>query len=143
MLRINKEKLYEKDDYISYWEDNRFTGIGYELGVLGQVCEETMYSNGLKEGRHQVFRNNRALLEEGFYADNKPHGVWKKWNQDGKLKKIYVFEHGVERQEKEFDENGYIVFEKHYAILDFPKTYNSYWKEQYYYQNGELKEERI
>lgn len=143
MLRINTEKLYEKDDYIAYWEGSRFTGIGYELGALGQVCEETVYANGLREGRHQVFGNNRALLEEGFYADNKPHGVWKKWNEEGKLKKLYVFEHGVKRQEKEFDAHGSIVCEKHYAMLDFPKIYNSYCKEQRYYQNGKLKEEKI
>ncbi|MBN8702040.1 MAG: hypothetical protein J0M08_03185 [Bacteroidetes bacterium] len=54
----------------------------YEDGKLWSEC---FYTNGLRDGANIVYYPNEIKRYEGFFKDDKPTGVWKFYDETGKL----------------------------------------------------------
>ena len=142
MLRIDEEKLFTEDDYTAFWQGKPFTGIGFRQTTNGIVYQETAYKNGLKHGIYQEFDLQGNLLVKGYHEENFALGAWKYWYKNGALKKVQVEPFGQKSYVLEWSENGHLIYKKLIA-QKLGLTKNSYWKEQFFYENGSLKTEKI
>jgi hypothetical protein len=140
-LRINEDDLYQEDDYCPHWNGKKFTGIGYEE-VNGVIYTETSYKNGVSDGVYQEFSETGTLLKKSYLKDGKGYGVSKSWDKTEKLREISIYSKtGIIFQQK-WDISGRLIYKKYIANLG-PMIVNTYWKEQFFFENGNLKEEII
>jgi len=58
---------------------------------------------------------NHTIYIEGFYKDEKPHGTWKSWHDNGNLWSIGSFKRGVQvGRSKVYHKNGNLYYSGHY-----------------------------
>lgn len=51
----------------------------------GTEASVTFYTNGVRNGFSSVHRPNGAMYYHGEYVDDKPAGIWKYYDENGKL----------------------------------------------------------
>lgn len=100
-------------------------GLSYILDTTGRVKMEIPFENGLENGVAREFDKNGNVIQlikykKGYVvsrerinrydADNKPHGKWKWFYEDGTLKMEGNFNHGLKNGYfKEYDRKGNLV----------------------------------
>ena len=62
-------------------------GIWLSFYPEGNVWSECAYKNGVKEGQTITYYPNGNKRYEGFYTNDKESGIWKYWEENGKLSK--------------------------------------------------------
>lgn len=142
ILRIDEEDLYDQDDYCPYWNGEKFTGIGYEIGTNGVIYRETSYKNGVQDGIYQEFSDRGTLLEKGYFKNGYAYGIWKKWNEAGQLISLEIFNRSGKIYGEKRDSEGFIFCKKYTQKLG-TRIVNKYSKEELFFRSGNLKEERI
>lgn len=87
---------------------------------------------GRKQGKWIIFSSQQTrIIEQGFYKDNRKHGVWKKYYSNGNLQSEITYKKGAPRgTTKIYYRNGNLS-EKGYWVGD-------HWKGEYrfYHKNG-------
>jgi antitoxin component YwqK of YwqJK toxin-antitoxin module len=141
LLRINEDDLYDEDDYCPYWNGKKFTGIGYYTGADGVIYEENSYKNGSPHGLYQRFYYDGSLEEKGYFKNGYAYGLWKKWDESGNLRKVSIHSSRSINYTHEWDELGNLIYKKQCTKLG--TLLNEYWREQYFFKNGSLSEEKI
>ena len=58
------------------------------IGRLPGFVQECNFVRGVQHGRERFWQGKHLTLE-GRFAHGKPHGIWKSWNLDGRLKRSF------------------------------------------------------
>ncbi len=60
----------------------------------------------VRQGMYASFNRNGRMRIQGGYYNNKPHGVWNKYDRDGRRVATTVYYDGQAMQRFRYDENG-------------------------------------
>lgn len=75
-------------------EEKKRNGKWTHYHENGQEASVTFYTHGIRNGYSHVKRPNGAMYYYGQYTDDKPSGVWKYYDEQGKL----VNEHDYDKK---------------------------------------------
>ncbi|HIE15901.1 MAG TPA: hypothetical protein EYP69_03140, partial [Bacteroidales bacterium] len=100
-------------------------GYSYVMDTSGKVIMEIPFVNGLENGLARQFDKNGNIIQlitykkgyvvsreriNGYDADNKAHGKWKWFYDDGTLKEEGTFSHGLKNGYfKQYDNKGNLL----------------------------------
>ena len=105
------------------WKDEPFTGVAYELGADGTLLNETAYVDGIQDGTTKSWYPNGQLESAIDMKFNRPHGNFRHWYEDGRIKNEGEAELGHVLRRKEWSASGEL--ENDYRIESDPEELNS------------------
>jgi hypothetical protein len=76
----------------------------YRLYISGKVSREGRYEKGTLSGEWRRYHTNGNLKDTGLWRENKPHGLWQFFGEDGSLIRETLYENGVEQRPAEKDD---------------------------------------
>ncbi|MCE9579792.1 MAG: hypothetical protein K8W52_42135 [Deltaproteobacteria bacterium] len=115
-LRVPMTDLDERDELSCahnaflevYYQDQRFTGIGYE--ERADAIDEYAYVDGFGHGRCTTTARDGQLLEEFFLARGYPTGEERQWDRDGQLRSYR--HHGAPALTRHWSAAGALIEER-------------------------------
>lgn len=147
--------------YENHFKNNVLDGKSKIYTQDGVVLDERTYKNGVLEGPVKTL-DFFGQLTETNYVDGKEHGTKRTYAREGYLKRESIYENGIKKSEKYFDEYGNIkemdgvrydpegIVKGYYGkrkekqpknIQKIERIYdskNQLEKEIYYYTNGKI-----
>lgn len=85
--RIYKTQIYVNDEMNGKCVDYSYTNDIYD------ICEIYTFINGKKNGIYELYANKK-LKGSCFYVDDKFHGEYKEYDENGELIKSYFYVNG-------------------------------------------------
>lgn len=81
---------------IYHYQGNPFTGVvvDYFFGT-NKIAGETEYVNGYQEGVERNYYENGNIEYECYKKNNKLHGIYRDWDQQGNLLSTTEWKDGV------------------------------------------------
>ena len=106
--RINADEL-EFADAQSFYNGVPFTGVGFRVYPNLRLEEEIPYKDGYPDGVCREWFANGQMKAEWFAIHGRAIGKVKQWHQNGKLKSVGDYEHGVELKYDEWSDGGTLL----------------------------------
>ena len=114
---IGEKKVYNKEDFedknrITYYKGKKYTGIlCYTVGGTGQTLDRLFnYNKGKQEGDFLNFSIITGLIEEkGTYVNDVRDGIFKSFNDDGKIVKESHYKKNKFIKAVHYDLNGKLI----------------------------------
>ena len=144
-----EKNWYSKNQlqYVMYYENGLTQGLATRWYESGQKSSEDNYLNGLHIGKHISWNKDGSLKEEGEYIitnqeskQNLQNGIWKEYNENGKLLRFKQFKNGLLFLYEIYNEDGTL---KSRTFYPDPKNgnYNGAYIETKYFSNGKISDE--
>jgi antitoxin component YwqK of YwqJK toxin-antitoxin module len=115
--------------------------IAYRAWHNNQICMEYAVKNEKMHGLYKTWHDNGNLCELGFYIDGNEHGITKQYDHDGNLIGSYEMHHGT-GIDLWYSAKGIISEERHYQNGNL-HGYERWWCEdnktiwsERHFQNG-------
>src|ERR1700722_4545491 len=110
----NKQRSFDhshEDDTISYdltvYKAGKVNGIMREYYMSGKIEAEMRFRDNHQYGVYKAYYESGKLEVDGFYNNNfQLDGVYTKYYENGKVKMRIVYSNGLNKEEKNYDENG-------------------------------------
>lgn len=119
---------------------------GHEMQLYtgGAIKANTNYDLGVKEGRFEVFSENRKLLQKGTYHKNELEGELLSYYPSGELKNKAQFKNGHPDGEMfDYYKNGVIKREAFYARDTLHGAFKTYYENEALESEGEYKKGKL
>ncbi|WP_233962751.1 toxin-antitoxin system YwqK family antitoxin [Shewanella indica] len=102
-------EIRQQDGIPHYYNLASGMPLNGEISIIrdNQGYTQATFSQGLPNGRWQVFHPNNAKLIEGQYFQGYQNGSWRMYDLSGQMTELQVFNKGVPEGEwQTFDSNG-------------------------------------
>lgn len=111
----------------SYDKQGRFHG-DERFYLKGKLRTHVKWVHGKKQGRTCLYHTNGRKKSCGQYINDKPHGPWPMWDEQGKLVFTNQYTHGFANKHKFYDEAYYSTSKRVDATTIIYETHD--WKRQ-------------
>lgn len=112
--RVLESELIDVSGLI-YFNDKAYSGIVYELYNNGNLKFEYNISNGISDGKSEVFYSNGNLKYIGYFNKGKEDGIFKGWYENGILAFEKTFKNGyIDGEYKTWFSDGSIEYETYF-----------------------------
>ncbi|MEO8761821.1 MAG: hypothetical protein ABI388_10190 [Bacteroidia bacterium] len=108
-------KLFYKDGQLkrlSYFENNKRTGLVKEFDSIGKLREEFYCLDGKANGPSKTYDENKNLIETETNINGEANGIWITYYPNGKMQSYSIIFNAKEKLRTEFDETGKPTYER-------------------------------
>lgn len=101
------EKIFYENGQVSEeieWKNNIKDGIWNQYFEDGKDKSGASFALNQLNGKYVAFYADGALMVLGYFFDNKRHGTWKFYNEDGTLKYEIKYNNGIAENEEVIEE---------------------------------------
>jgi antitoxin component YwqK of YwqJK toxin-antitoxin module len=106
MKRALARTLEYQEDGLYYLDNEPFTGVAFTLSKDGWEKAEMHYKQGLRWGPTKEWYAPGQPMVDSCFFKGVLHGRAREWHRNGQLAEDGVYEYGITRWEKKWDENG-------------------------------------